>query len=562
MCINCTYGDGKPVTCCVCEGSLRKAENSFTYDPNAYFFNVTSSNFNHLPQPQYETYLCELCGNDSHYGYDCQPQFRFIYEQEPSYNQNYYDNYYSHNSSSSLCCNNCGGSHEYLESSSNTIAASNLNQEKEGPPQDSDIRQLISEECCIKDCREQKKNMEDTMLELIEVVKNVAEQSTERRTLHAITSVLSNEEPEYSLSMGYDHLSTTSETESDEVTKSSVKNLLPIPSEYEDTSEDKRECDVPVCKDSSTFYVCKEHSDILSHSNDDDISSDGDAFEGVEYVEASPLDSELVSLEGENVVCQEDEEFDLEDILQIQDVILREKLLSINRLIADIESLNDNPILDRVLNSSTSIPIFEESVNSFSNNSLLEFKTFSDHTDDTRSGSTTAHANNSLPEYDLFCFEIEPDQERLTSGIGNIDYDSERDIYFLEKLLVDNSIPIPESESSDFDHQDGPLFLCPPPEPPDVEFFFDLEHNSGEVIAAGTNNIDELNEDECFDPGGEINVFANVEDDDFFSFIFVIRIFLSYLIYPEDSPLLLSAGNKTLFLTLTSPFRAGGISLG
>nr|GEY83294.1 hypothetical protein [Tanacetum cinerariifolium] len=42
-------------------------------------------------------------------------------------------------------------------------------QEKEGPPQDSDIRQLITEECYTKNYRKQKKNMEETMLELVEV---------------------------------------------------------------------------------------------------------------------------------------------------------------------------------------------------------------------------------------------------------------------------------------------------------------------------------------------------------------------------------------------------------
>nr|GFB98844.1 hypothetical protein [Tanacetum cinerariifolium] len=55
----------------------------------------------------------------------------------------------------------------------------------------------------------------------------------------AITTVLPIKEPEYSLSMGYGHLSTISETKSDEVTKSSAKNLLPIPSEYEVTSDDE-----------------------------------------------------------------------------------------------------------------------------------------------------------------------------------------------------------------------------------------------------------------------------------------------------------------------------------
>nr|GEX12237.1 hypothetical protein [Tanacetum cinerariifolium] len=58
---------------------------------------------------------------------------------------------------------------EYLETSSNEIAALNSNQEKEGPPQDSYIRQLIREECCIEVCEEQKKNMEDTKLELVKI---------------------------------------------------------------------------------------------------------------------------------------------------------------------------------------------------------------------------------------------------------------------------------------------------------------------------------------------------------------------------------------------------------
>nr|GFC67360.1 hypothetical protein [Tanacetum cinerariifolium] len=46
---------------------------------------------------------------------------------------------------------------------------SNFNQEKEGPPQDSDIRQLIREECCIEISEEQKHNMKDTILELVKI---------------------------------------------------------------------------------------------------------------------------------------------------------------------------------------------------------------------------------------------------------------------------------------------------------------------------------------------------------------------------------------------------------
>nr|GFD04996.1 hypothetical protein [Tanacetum cinerariifolium] len=57
---------------------------------------------------------------------------------------------------------------EYLENSNET-ASSNSNQEKEGPPQDSDIRQLIREESYIKVCEEQKQNMKNTIPELVEI---------------------------------------------------------------------------------------------------------------------------------------------------------------------------------------------------------------------------------------------------------------------------------------------------------------------------------------------------------------------------------------------------------
>ncbi|GKA59471.1 hypothetical protein Tco_0758784 [Tanacetum coccineum] len=108
-------------------------------------------------------------------------------------------------------------------------------------------------------------------------------------------------------------------------------------------------------------------------------------------------------------------------------------------------------------------------------------------------------------------------KDSIPSGIES-DFDSEGDIVFLDNLLNDD--PIPEYE----------------------RFTFDIEPDAPVI-----NNFDELNEDECFDPGGgEIDVSQNVEDDD--SFAFVIRTFLPYHTYPVDSPLLLSTGSEdTIF---------------
>nr|GFA84599.1 hypothetical protein [Tanacetum cinerariifolium] len=40
-------------------------------------------------------------------------------------------------------------------------------------------------------------------------------------------------------------------------------------------------------------------------------------------------------------------------------------------------------------------------------------------------------------------------------------------------------LPLPENESSNFDHHDDPSFPRPTPEPPDVEVFFDFKPDTG-----------------------------------------------------------------------------------
>ncbi|GKB54028.1 hypothetical protein Tco_0904781 [Tanacetum coccineum] len=88
-----------------------KYGNSSIDVPNTNSFNDIPNVLTHPPQPQYESYSCELCGNDAHYGYDCAPRVPLVYEHEPGY-----DNYYPQNSLSFpqqyLNCKKCGGPHE------------------------------------------------------------------------------------------------------------------------------------------------------------------------------------------------------------------------------------------------------------------------------------------------------------------------------------------------------------------------------------------------------------------------------------------------------------------
>nr|GFC58818.1 hypothetical protein [Tanacetum cinerariifolium] len=87
----------------------------------------------------------------------------------------------------------------------------------------------------------------------------------------------------------------------------------------------------------------------------------------------------------------------------------------------------------------------------------------------------------------------------------NAEPDQERDILFLEALLIDDFIPSSINETSNF--EDDPSIPRPPPEPPEDEFYLELE-----VISAVMNGVDEFNKDESFDPRGEIFVSTKNED--------------------------------------------------
>nr|GEY62560.1 hypothetical protein [Tanacetum cinerariifolium] len=135
----------------------------------------------------------------------------------------------------------------------------------------------------------------------------------------AIIPILSTEEPVDSLSMGSEHLDTIPATESDEVIKSSVEDLVPIPSEFEGIPDNM--CDVHL-DNNHTLLEAKDHVGIVINSNDGISSSDDDSLheENIEYVEASPYDSELVRLKAAEIVIPKVEE--------IEDDNLREKLLN------------------------------------------------------------------------------------------------------------------------------------------------------------------------------------------------------------------------------------------
>ncbi|GJS99433.1 hypothetical protein Tco_0820603 [Tanacetum coccineum] len=243
----------------------------------------------------------------------------------------------------------------------------------------------------------------------------------EAKSSKEITPDLPTEEPDNSLCMGDEHLSTILETKSDKLIKSSVENLVPILRESEDIS------------------ITSPKIDFLLEE-----------FGG----ELDLIDLILPGIDEDNF-NEEEGAIDI-DILQIEDEILREKLLNVNLLIDKIEALTLTPSIPFVLKYPTSshIPVVDSDF-------IIE-------------------------EVDTFLVS----EALIPPGIQS-DFDSEGDIIFLDDLLNDD--PIPE-----------------------------------------------------YKRGGEIVFSQNVEEDD--SFTFVIRTFLPFLTYPEDSPLLLSTGSEdTIF---------------
>ncbi|GJV06075.1 hypothetical protein Tco_1343731 [Tanacetum coccineum] len=253
----------------------------------------------------------------------------------------------------------------------------------------------------------------------------------------AITSsppVLPTREPEDSLIIGDEHLDTIPEKESDELIKSSVENLVLIPSESEYFSNNESECDVPECDETSQTFTT--FSNPFFDSNDDFTSSDDESLSDEDHyfnAESNLIESLLnrdILIDSSPKIDYLLEEFSEELNLEIADTIL--------------ESLSPSPIL-------------------------------------------VEDSDSHMEEIDLFLAT----NDSMPPGIVDDDYDSEGDIHFLEELLNNDFLPLPENESSNLDHFNDPSPSRPPSKPPDVEICFDFKPDTGVVTNKVVGDISE-----------------------------------------------------------------------
>nr|GEU83069.1 hypothetical protein [Tanacetum cinerariifolium] len=473
-------------------------ENSVPCVSKPNFVDESSNIFNPPPQPP--IYYCEFCESNAQYGHYCTPQALFI-NPEPGYSQDFnfpqnihdfqqhFDQFGDFHPQQYLCCENCEGPHETFQcqptneeyyheqnscSNSNSFGFNHCQ-----PPQYTVNHPIFDDHNDLLTSRTTLMEQMMTLTSMCEMVCQIFQKKQEEKRI----------EEEQAAKARYN----------------------PTPLE------------------------AKDHFEIVMNSNDDISSNDDDSLynENIEYVKASPHDSEFVSLEVAEIVIPEEE--------VIEDDNLREKLLNVHLLIANIEALKDNPAPSfefLTKSSSTSPKPFLEETNTF-HNSLLEFENFYFDSEEISSGSTTTHSGISLPDYEAFSFNNDHIQE-INSGsttthsyVSLSEYDS-----FIFDLANDQ---FPSTNRSDFANEEFADELDHIISPPEYDRFYFLNFpDPGELISILNSGICENLSTTC--------VNLPIEDDHSPLLAYVVWIFLAYLTYPVIPLYLHPFGNEdTIF---------------
>nr|GEX66481.1 hypothetical protein [Tanacetum cinerariifolium] len=299
---------------------------------------------------------------------------------------------------------------------------------------------------------------------------------------------------------------------------------------------------LPVCYDDDDDYAIavtpssstKEPDNSLNQfkdffdSNDDSTSYEDDSFsiDNIEYVEASPPDSKLVSSEVMEIVIPEVGGIDDDILLTIKGDILHEKLLNVNLLIDSIEALNDNPTPSSDLmtkSSSTSFNSLLEETNTFENY-LPEFEIFHFDLEEITSGGTTTHSDISLPEYEAF---YDDHVKKISSGSTTTHSDSSLYDSFIFDLSINPFPPVDRSDFYEFTDELGHIIS-----PPEYDCFcFKNEPNLGDFTINVVEDIFPTREPRVHDalpthPPFQLNLDFILSSESLFAY--VVWIFLPF----------------------------------
>ncbi|GKD16698.1 hypothetical protein Tco_1205856 [Tanacetum coccineum] len=294
----------------------------------------------------------------------------------------------------------------------------------------------------------------------------------------------------------------------------------------------------------------EDDSETVIDSNNDSSSSDDDSYENIDYVDASLLDAEIISLEVVEIVIPKVGGIDTDILLTIKDDILREKLLNVNLLIANIEALKDNPapssdVMTKY--SSISLNLFLEETNTF-DNSLTESETFYFDLEENSSGSTTTRSDYSLPDYEAFYSDDDHIKEKSSGSTT-----THADFSQYDSFIFDLSInPFPPADRSDFYHEEFADELAHIISPSEYDHFcFKIEPELGNLTMDVVEDIFPTREPRVHVPNvlptyPTLNLDFILLSEPLFAYI--VWIFLPFLTYPVVPLYLLSTGNEdTIF---------------
>nr|GEU80493.1 hypothetical protein [Tanacetum cinerariifolium] len=487
LCVGCgepLYGFS-PCQWCTCERCgvdlrdgicpLCNSRNSCVNDPNPNSFDYPPDSYHH-PHSTYETYSGDSYGNDSQFGYHCPTLFPLNYEPEPSYIQDY--NSYPHNSSSfsqqCLCCDNCRGLQETFQCQSmnqNFYNSNSSSLDQSQTPQFPVIH-LPPQETSIKTLRDQENEI-DSMQTFLRKFNRISFFETPKVLLLAWDKIfkikdafenkqykpedtqelfrdlfndvqnIREELAEYINTPGWNRhafCSNSNDDDEDNTIASCVENFVPIPSESEDFSDIKSECDMPDCDDSQTTNYSTFSNPLFDDSTSSDDESSHDEFNPIhnEDLDSTPkndrsdTDSYLLesSLNRDTLMISS---------LKIDSFLTEfaSALIFIESIPPGVDETNCDPeedihLVERLLyyNSSPHPP--EESN---SENSNAEIKSFSP------SPIPIEDSNSHMEEIDLSFNSDDP----MPPSIEDDENDSEGDNLFLERLLHDDPIPLPDT---------------------------------------------------------------------------------------------------------------------
>nr|GEX51093.1 hypothetical protein [Tanacetum cinerariifolium] len=218
---------------------------------------------------------CKSCRKGAHYGYNCLPKVSIISNLEPCHNQNVEEFPQTLPSFHLTCYSGDQNSFAYDSTPDFVNDSSNAFNPPSQPPMYS-YEFYGNDAQYGHDCPPQVSfiyNPEPCYNQDINFPQNFQVFNNNILVVKAVggRGKIFNETND-SLIMGDEHLDTIPEKKSDEFIKSIVENLVPNPSESEDLSNIRRECDVPVCDDFTTF------SNLLFDADDDFSSSDDELF--------------------------------------------------------------------------------------------------------------------------------------------------------------------------------------------------------------------------------------------------------------------------------------------